>query len=220
MSPKHIEDLQGDVIKGIFSNADKVAELHATLTSPRGGYLKKRLLSRLVNPLEEKEVRRISEESGVREYKRHIHKLIKFGLVEQKADLKTGEYVYRRTYDGEDVFNAMRQLEGKMGLDRAIKLYEESLGKNSLRLFLKIYGLPKEFTGEDIVYTPLEIGQISSFLPRTIEGISAIDKLDGAGLVSYLEDGNVHVNPRRSTLFYRYLKHLYTLLIKNGWIKE
>ena len=37
-------------------------------------------------------------------------------------------------------------------------------------------------------------------------------KLDDAGLISYLDDGNVHVNPRRSTAFYHYLRNLYLLL--------
>lgn len=39
-----------------------------------------------------------------------------------------------------------------------------------------------------------------------------MDKLDGAGLVSYMDDGNIHVNPRRSTAFYAYLRKLYQLL--------
>ena len=49
---------------------------------------------------------------------------------------------------------------------------------------------------------------------RGVEGVSAIDKLDDAGLTSYLEDGNVHVNPRRSTAFYHYLRNLYILLAR------
>jgi len=79
---------------------------------------------------------------------------------------------------------------------------------------LKIYGSDKLPAGKDIIYTPLEIGQISAFLPRTVEGIAAVDKLDSAGLVSYLDDGNIHVNPRRSTAFYYYLKGLFQLLLK------
>ncbi len=41
-----------------------------------------------------------------------------------------------------------------------------------------------------------------------------MDKLDDAGLVSYMDDGNIHVNPRRSTAFYAYLRKLYQLLAK------
>ena len=47
---------------------------------------------------------------------------------------------------------------------------------------------------------------------RSVEGISSMDKLDDAGLVSYMDDGNIHVNPRRSTAFYSYLRKLYRLL--------
>ncbi|MCH8986913.1 hypothetical protein IIA94_01955, partial [Patescibacteria group bacterium] len=120
---------------------------------------------------------------------------------------------YRRTELGERAINAIRELERKVGEERAKPIWEAALGKNSIRLFLKVYGSPKKSNDEgDIVFTPLEIGQISTFLPRTIEGIAAIDKLDDAGLVSYLEDGNVHVNPRRSTAFYSYLKNLYSIL--------
>lgn len=210
-----IEDMKGDVIKKIFANAEEVAGLHAALTSPRGDYFKKRLLAKLAEPLPEREVMAYAEEAGIREYKRHIHKLIAFELVEQKSETTTGGYIYRRTYDGEEALNAMRQLEGTFGPERIRPLYEASLGKNSIRLFLKVYGSSKEPTNGDIIYSPLEIGQIANFLPRTIEGISAIDKLDDAGLVSYLDDGNIHVNPKRSTAFYRYLKNIYQLIEQN-----
>jgi len=208
---KQAGDLKGDIIKEIFTHAEELADMHATLTSPRGDYFKKSLLARLANPVGEADVEVFAKEVGVSEYKRHIHRLRKFGLIEQTSD-SAGYYVYRRTYNGEEAMNALNMLEGKFGPERIVKLYEASLGKNSIRLFLKVYGSPKEAKGEDIVYTPLEIGQISSFLPRTIEGIAAIDKLDDAGLVSYLEDGNVHVNPRRATVFYAYLKNLYLLI--------
>jgi len=214
------EDMQDDTIKLIFTHAEEVAGLHAALSSPRGEYFKRKLLNMLSQPASERDVEALAKMSGVREYKRHIHKLVKFGLVEQKNHTATSSYVYRRTYNGEEALNVIRELEGKFGPDRVKKLYEQSLGKNSIRLFLKIYGSPKELTGEDIIYTPLEMGQISSFLPRTIEGIAAIDKLDDAGLVSYLEDGNIHVNPRRSTVFYHYLTGLYKLFAQSGIKKE
>ena len=66
----------------------------------------------------------------------------------------------------------------------------------------------------EILYTSLEIGQLFRIFARSIEGVSAIDKLDDAGLTSYLEDGKVHVNPRRSTAFYHYLRNLYFLFAR------
>ena len=58
------------------------------------------------------------------------------------------------------------------------------------------------------------MGQLIRLFARSVEGISAMDKLDDAGLVSYLDDGNIHVNLRRSTAFYAYLKSLYQVLAK------
>ena len=65
----------------------------------------------------------------------------------------------------------------------------------------------------EVIYTPLEIGQLIRVFARSVEGISPLDKLDDAGLVSYMEDGNIHVNPRRSTAFYAYLKKLHQMLV-------
>ena len=45
-----------------------------------------------------------------------------------------------------------------------------------------------------------------------MEAFSTIDMLDDAGLVSYLGDGGIDVNPRPSTAFYHYLRNLYRLL--------
>ena len=215
-SKNNTQDLQGDVIKDIFKQAEKIADLHTTLTSPRGDYFRKKLMAKLAKPMEEKEVEQFCLNAGVREYKRHLHKLIKFGLVsKQEKDNATNIFTYMRTYEGEEAVNIVRELERKLEMGRTKKILQAALGQNSIRLFLKVYGNPKSSKpGEDIIYTPLEIGQISTFLPRTIEGISAIDKLDDAGLVSYIEEGNIHVNPRRSTAFYQYLKALHQLLAK------
>ncbi|MFT7183919.1 MAG: hypothetical protein ACI9QC_000244 [Oceanicoccus sp.] len=211
---KKVSDLRGEEIHGIFAHAEEIAGMHSALTSSRGDYFKKRLLSKLSKPLEEKMVREFAEKSGIKDYKRHVHQLVKCGFVEQKSSSDKMWYTYRRTYNGEEAMAFVSKLERKFGTGRVKDLFKASLGINSTRLFLKVYSsTPKAFNGEkDIVYSPLEIGQMTSFLPRTIEGISASDKLDGGGLVSYMEDGNVHVNPRRSTAFYQYLKGLYSLL--------
>ena len=95
------------------------------------------------------------------------------------------------------------------------------MGVNALRLFLTIFGNNKEpdLVSREVIYTPLEIGQLMRVFARSLEGISSIDKLDDAGLVSYMDDGNIHVNPRRSTAFYAYLRKLYQLLAKSKNIK-
>lgn len=204
--------LQGTVIKDIYKQTEKIAFLHATLTSPRGEFFRQNLLRMLADGLTAEEILQLTKKFGLDEYKRHINKLVDAGFI-AIADLD-GKEGYIRTTLGEEAVNALRELERKIGPEKMKAIYMASLGMNSLRLFLKVYG-HQDHTANvntDIIYTPLKIGQLSAFLPRTIEGLAAIDKLDDAGLVSYLEDGNIHVNPRRCVAFYQYLKRLFGLI--------
>lgn len=209
---REYDAMQGTVIKDIYRQAEQIARLHATLTSPRGEFFRQKLLQLLADGLTAEEILQLTKEFGLEEYKRHINKFMDAGFI-VIADLN-GKEGYVRTALGEEAINGLRELERKIGLEKARAIYTASLGLNSLRLFLRVYG--RQGAGAsvdtDIVYTPLEIGQLSAFLPRTIEGLAAIDKLDDAGLVSYLEDGNIHVNPRRCVAFYQYLKRLYGLI--------
>jgi hypothetical protein len=207
------EEMTGLAIHDIFKQAEVLARWHSTLTSPRGKFFRNKLLHLLSDGLTAEEIEELRKEFGVEEYARHINKFVELGLIKpQKIDGQDG---YIRTEAGEQTVNLTRRLETKLGQDRAEKSYNASLGPNSIRLFLKIYGQdrPRDFASGEIIYTPLEIGRLASFLPRSIEGIAAVDKLDDAGLVSYLDDGRVHVNPRRSVGFYQYLKGLYTLIL-------
>ena len=202
------ENFQGEDIKDIFDNAEAIADLHATLTSPRGKFFRRRLLQLLSNGLTQEEVEQLRKEFGLEESKRHLNKFLEHRLIIEEEGEK-----YRRSELGEQAINMIREMERKVGEERAKPIWQAALGKNSISLFLKLYGSSKKPTqGMNIIYTPLEIGQIARFLPRTIEGISATDKLDSAGLVSYMEDGNIHINPRRSTAFYSYLQGLYSIL--------
>lgn len=206
--------MQGKVIKDIFKNAERVARLHAALTSPRGQYFRQKLLHLLADGLTTEEILKLTKEFGVEEYKRHINKFVDCGFIAM-VDFG-GKEGYVRTALGEAAINALRELERKIGLDKAKAIYMASFGQNSLRLFLRVYGHERAVTsaGADIVHTSIEMGQLAAFLPRTIEGLAAIDKLDDAGLVSYLDDGNIHVNPRRCVAFYQYLKRLYELIVE------
>lgn len=207
----HTEKLQGELIKKIFIHTEQITELHGVLTSPRGDFFRRRLLQYLSGGLSYEEIDKLRQEFGLEETERHLHRLVKYKLIEEAT--VEGAQGYRRTGAGEEAVNLVRELERKIGKERAQKMFEAALGKNSIRLFLKVYGTSKEpDAGGDLVYTPLEIGQIAAFLPRSIEGLAAIDKLDEAGLVSYLEDGRIHVNPRRSVAFYQYLQGLYKLI--------
>ena len=207
--------LGGVTIRKIFQNIDAVAELHGVLSSPRGQYLHRRLLHSLRVGLTLNEIERLRKEFGVEEYDRHINKLAKWELIEP-VRTTGGITGYVRTALGEEALNAVRELERKIGEDRARVICEAALGTNAIRLFLTIFGNDKEpdIPSREVIYTPLEIGQLMRLFARSVEGISSMDKLDDAGLVSYLDDGNIHVNPRRSTAFYAYLRKLYQLLVK------
>ena len=97
-----------------------------------------------------------------------------------------------------------------MGREAALAIYSAAIGPNSIRLFLRIYGDQKEADWDQlqIRYTPVEIGRLSLFLPRTIEGISAIDKLNEADLLVYKDDNQIHMQPLKARGFYQYLRGL------------
>ena len=214
-SSEDFPTLAGVTIKEIFQNIDAVAQLHAVLSSPRGQFLHRRLLHALRGGLTHDEIERLRKEHGVEESDRHINKLAKWGLIEPVGSV--GEITgYVRTDLGEEALNAARELERKIGEDRATNICQAALGVNALRLFLTIFGNNKEvdLVSREVLYTPLEIGQLMRLFTRSLEGISSMDKLDDGGLVSYMDDGNIHVNPRRSTAFYAYLRKLYQLLAK------
>jgi len=203
------QELEGNIIKEIFKEAEEVARLHTIITSPRGNYFRKKLLHRLQNELSVSEIENMAREFGLEEHKRHLHKLEDYKLIKQIEKEK-----YIRTDFGERIVNILRKLENKIGDEKTQKIYKAFLGPNSIRLFLRVFGQNKEpdsVTG-DIKYSPHEFGHLTYFFVRTIEGMAAIDTLDDAELVSFQEDGSIRVNPRRSAAFYRYLKNLYKVL--------
>ena len=203
------------MIEKVLERVVEVAELHAVLTSPQRQYLRRKLLQSLRSVMTIDEIEGFRREFGAQEYERHINKFLRWGLAEP---VTTGQDVtgYVRTSLGEEGLNTVRELERKVGEERARSIAEARLGSNAIKLFLTIFGNPKELdlTTREILYTPLEIGQLLRVFSRGVEGVSSIDKLDDAGLISYLEDGNVHVNPRRSTAFYHYLRSLYFVLAR------
>ena len=211
----------GTLIEKVLEHVLEVAELHAVLNSPRRQYLRRRLLQSLRSAMTIDEIEGLRTEFGAKEYERHINKFLRWGLVKP---VTSGEDVtgYVRTSLGEEGLNTVRELQRKVGEERARSIAEAGLGSNAIKLFLTIFGNPKEIdlTTREILYTPLEIGQLMRIFSRSVEGVSAIDKLDDAGLTSYLDDGNVHVNPRRSTAFYHYLRSLYFLLARGTGVSD
>lgn len=201
-------ELEGLRIKKLFENTEALAELHATLTSDRGNYFRMKLLHRLSTWVDEAELKQLSEEETLEECARHLNKLIRFKLV---RTLEThGEKRYIRTELGERAVNATRALERGIGRRAAENIYEVSLGPNSIRAFLRVYGRKGEidFTSKEIKYTISEIAKLFSFIQRGIDRISAMDKLDLTGLFVYKDDGFVYIEPQKAREFYRYLLEL------------
>ena len=205
------KELAGNTIKEIFKNAEAIAELHACLTSPRGDNFRLRLLQAMEVPLDEKKIEQLRVESGVNEYHRHLNKLLSMGLI-QKLEVD-GEGNYVRTDLGERAINALREFERRVDEEAANAVYAASLGPNSIRLFLRIYGNNRKADWEhlQVRYTPAEVDRLSLFLPRVVEGLSAIDKLNDANLLAYHQDNHVYMEPRKGRSFYQYLQDLYVL---------
>jgi len=209
-----VQSLEGRRIKEIFKKSEIVAALHTTLSSKRGDYFRKRLLHRLGEGGDPNLFESLRNEAGIQEYERHIHKLLKFELIECVP--QEGKKVYIRTPYGEKSVNALRGLERDIGSVEARRIYEASLGSYSIQLFLRVYADPREadFATRKIKYNPREVGQLTYFLPRSVDGLSAVDKLNEAGLLSYEEDGNIYAPAIILRGFYKYLTKLYEILVK------
>ena len=204
--------LAGKTIKDLSGNAEQIVELHACLTSLRGDNFRLRLLQAMERPLDETVVERLRVESGMNEYRRHLNRLLELRLVQVRE--AGGKRLYLRTTLGETAINALRGFERRMGEEAAKAVYSASLGPNSIRLFLRIYGDKRGANWDrlKIRYTPDEIGRLSLFLPRSIEGVSAIDKLNDAGLLVYGVDNHFHMPPTRARSFYQYLQDLHGII--------
>ena len=208
-------ELAGKTIKHIIKNAEEIAKLHACLTSSRGDNFRLHLLQEMEVPLDETVIERLRVEAGINEYHRHLNRRLRFGLV--LVNQTDGKRQYIRTTLGEQAINALREFQRRLGKDAAIGVYSASLGTNSIKLFLRIYGYKREPNWEhlQIRYTPAEIGRLSLFLPRVIEGMSAVDKLNEADLLVYRDDNHIYMQPTNARSFYQYLHRLYGILTPN-----
>ena len=210
------QELVGRTIKEIFKHAGEVSDLHACLTSPRGDYFRLRVLQAVEVPGGEAVIEQVRDESGVQECRRHLHKLLRFGLISVKEI--DGEKQYSRTDLGERAINTVRELERSIGRSDVRAIDSAALGPNSIRFFLRIYGdkAAVNWVHGEIQLTPAEVGRLSLFLPRIIEGVCAVDKLSEAGLVVYRDDGYIYMSSVQARSFYRYLQELYEIVRANS----
>ncbi len=204
---QQLNSLEGDVIKEIFKNADAIAFLHQTISSPRGNYFRRRLLQLLATENNMSEIEKLRSDAQMQESPRHINKLLELQLISLCK-----EDIYKRTEKGEKAVNALRALETELGTEDARRIFESFLGPNSIRFFLRVYGSKEvNLKNKEVKFSTTEIGKIALFLPRTIEGIAAIDKLSDAELLVYKDNGRVYLEPIKARGFYKYLKLLYQI---------
>jgi len=184
-----IKLFDGDIIKEIYKNAELIATLHKTLTSSRGCFFRMQLLQSLRKEQSQDELHTLRNAQGIEELKRHLNKLLDFKLIEEVS--KDGDMVFwQRTSLGEEALNNVRQLETAIGNENANKIFEAYLGINSIRLFLLVFNAEKQIdpSKRDICFTSQEIGKICMFLPRTMEGYAAIDKLSDAEILVFSDE--------------------------------
>ncbi len=196
----------------VYAQSQRIAELHAVLTSPRGDHFRARLLQQVHSRLSDSDLEQLRRESKLREYERHIHKLTQFDLIDENRD---GSSVhYQRTPRGEEAINILRELERRVGTETSTQIYDASLGVNSSRLFLRLYDVerPPSLPGGDITFQPSEMGRICRVLPRTIEGYAALDKLNDAGLLSCRDDNCFVFAAVKARAVYQYLISLLKLI--------
>ena len=213
-----MHSLEGKRLRKIFRNADVIGKLHITLTSQRGNYFRKKLLNQLGDEDGADALEKLRQESGVKEYERHIQKLLQFHLIalEHEGDEKT----YVRTELGEAAINAMRELERDVGREVALKIYDASLGAHSVQLFLVVYSDKREpdFETRKLKYTPQEAGQLAYFLHRSVEAMAAVDKLNDAGILAYEDDGHVYASSKILRGLYKYFLSLLDIAVKQHLI--
>lgn len=205
---QQINLLEGDVIKGIFKDAEAIAFLHQTISSPRGDYFRRRLLQLLATESNMQEIEKLKSEAQLRELQRHMNKLSELQLISSCK-----EDTYKRTGKGEKAVNALRALETELGAEDARKIFTSVLGPNSIRFFLRVYSSKSQvdLKKKQVKFSPKEIGKLSLFLPRTIEGVAAVDKLSDAELLVYKDDGSIYLDPVKARSFYKYLKLLHQM---------
>lgn len=203
-------------LKMIFELAKPISVLHQVLTHSTGNYFRLKLLQKLRKKTDTDKIQKFRDEAQLEESQRHLNKLLKFKLIKEAEGPENK--AYERTDLGEEAVNAVKELQHKLGKKYAEKIFEASLGKNSIRLFIKVYEHDGEFSVDGggkkrkIRYDPLEIGKISLFLPRSIEGLVAIDKLNLARLLYYSDDGYINFPQLKARAFFQYLKRLSNIL--------
>ncbi|CAN2040395.1 putative HTH arsR-type domain-containing protein [Candidatus Magnetomoraceae bacterium gMMP-15] len=198
---------------GLMSRkAYSLADLHWILTSPQGGKLRVELLQTLSNfSFCADEIKCLWKDENIADIKEYLSHLKKFKLISDKK--KEGNKVFFRTNKGELAVNALKALISRLGDKQSEKIFKACLGKYSIRFFLKAYGKKwdNSFKNLELFFTYTELGWIAMPLPRSIEGMTAFERLNDAGLLIYKNNDEIYMPSIISRNFFRYLEDLYDI---------
>lgn len=211
--------IRAEKIREISRKVSKIVTLHNILTCEKGNYFHLTLLCLLENKLSLFQIEELRINAGLNKTDFHLDKLMSFKLVGLAQEQR--EEKYQRNELGQTAVKAVQTLESKVGKEAAKEIYDAYLDPNSTRLFLHIFDSAKEldFTEEGIKYSQDEVIQFSSFLPKKVLKIAAIDKLIDATLLNFY-DRLFYLSPLKSNGFYRYLIVLNEIIKKTKHSKN
>ena len=185
-------------------SVQSIASLHSLLTSSRGDFFRKKLLQDLRMPKTTAEVSKKGHAIGLEETRRHVNKLIQFKFVEESGNK------LRRTPLGEEALNTVKELERKIGMVSADRIYAAALGPNSITLFFHLYHSIQVATPVDrIGISANDLGQMTTKLFYGVDRAAVMDKLLDSGLLVYEPKRNVFLlDIRQARSVYAYLQAL------------
>lgn len=210
---EELRNQNSDFILDDYFDIKKTAELHGFITSPTRGRFRIKLLHQLQERMSLEEIKKLCQDENLKEYGRHIHKLLEFGLIEQ---LNGDEFIRNKL--GEDIINSMRALERKIGKENVKKIFNASIDIDSEKLFLILYLRKKDvdLLVKDIKYSPSEIKELCLNVFNPIELMSSLNRLEKGELLVRRNDGNFHMDPTKAFGFYSYLTELRKLIGYNN----
>lgn len=206
-------ELNGEIIKNIYQRAEDVARLHNAATSRSCKFFRMELLNK--RSWLSSEIKKLRDERKVKDSKRHLSRLTTENLIIKNRLGKNTRYI--RTEAGDEIVAIIKNLQRKIGERHAKKIFKANLGPDSIKFFLNLYGSTKKIIYHNNDKNPYikfrfrEIKRLASFLPRTVDEVAVLDRLDEARLL-FCKNRHVVMSPIRSKAFYQYLKNIYILI--------
>ncbi|CAN2040394.1 putative HTH arsR-type domain-containing protein [Candidatus Magnetomoraceae bacterium gMMP-15] len=193
----------------MIQKSSSLANLHQLLTSQTRGDFRMEMLKLCSTTISCSEIEALRKKRSLNESERHIHQLIRFKLI--KENNNKGNKSFCRTQKGNRALLSFKSLINNVGENQAKKIFKASLGDNSIRLFLEIYGEKIRLHPEDkkLYLMPKELARL---IPNNIEGIASFEKLVEAGFFIFEDKKKIFMPFIIATNFFNYLKDLYDII--------